>query len=317
MFLVGCARSGTTLLKRMLNAHPEIAFPRETHWIPTWYEDRIGLSSDGTVTPELITKLMDYPRFTRMGIERAHLEGLLAGASRVPYARFVSGIFELYGESVGKPLVGEKTPGYVRSLPTLHSLWPRARFVHLIRDGRDVCLSLLDWNRAPRNVGRFVTWEEDPLSTAALWWEWQVRLGLEAGAEIGTSLYREVRYEALVADPEATCRSVCGFLGVPYSESMVRYNEGRGKRRPAASAKRSWLPATAGLRDWRTQMAAQDLERFDAVAGNLLEDLGYERPVSGPGARARARAAELRRRFAEDALRRDRRLPQRWKEWLS
>lgn len=78
----------------------------------------------------------------------------------VAYSQFVSGLFDLYGRSRSKPLAGDKTPGHVRRIPELHALWPRAKFVHIVRDGRDVGLSVLGWDRSYKLAGRLVTWKE-------------------------------------------------------------------------------------------------------------------------------------------------------------
>jgi hypothetical protein len=311
VFIVGCPRSGTTLLQRMLDAHHDVAVIPETLWITRIYERRQGLSDDGFVTPKLIDRLLSKQRFVRLGIERADLEGLLSSGSR-PYASFVTDIFDLYGQARGKHLVGDKSPGYVRSIPTLHSLWPKARFVHLIRDGRDVALSAVSWRKADRVLGDFRTWPGDPWTTAALWWERSVRLGREAASTLPADSYLELTYETLVADSESACREVCSFLDLPYGAGMIHFHEGRTIPDPGLPTKRQWLPPTAGLREWRTQMPADDLERFEAAAGALLAELGYARgaPRLSPDRIARARAA--RETFAEDVARRGRPLPVRW-----
>src|SRR5262249_14931815 len=139
--------------------------------------------------------------------------------------KFLKGFFGLYARSQGKPLVGSKTPAYVRRLPTLHALWPGARFIHLIRDGRDVCLSVLAWEHAARTAGRYATWDRDPVTTAALWWERKVRLGREGGVAAGPGRYHEVRYEALVARPAEACAGLCAFLGLAYDAAMPRFHE--------------------------------------------------------------------------------------------
>jgi hypothetical protein len=310
VFIVGCPRSGTTLLKRMIDAHPQIGISRATYWIPSWFEQRRGLTPDGFVTPALISKLLAYRKFSKMNIDRSELEALLASEEPMPYSRFVSGIFDLYGKKRSKPLVGDKTPGYVRRLSTLHDLWPTARFIHLIRDGRDVCLSTLHWRKADKKRQRYPTWAEDPVSTAALWWEWQVRRGLEAGSSLGDGLYRELRYESLVARPKEQCASVSSFLSVPYSEAMLRFHEGRTQE--ASESKRRWMPATRGLRDWRTQMDPDHVERFEAVASDLLEELGYERGISRPRPQALAHATRLRARFSSGMVARGECPPLRW-----
>jgi Sulfotransferase family len=139
----------------MADAHPQLAVIHETQWLPRWYERRIGITPEGTVSPELIDRLLEFPRFLELRIEREDLEALLDGGRPVSYSSFVRGIFDLYGKAQGKTLVGEKSPGYVRYLPTLHGLWPDARVVHIVRDGRDVCQSVMNWRKADRNPGKF------------------------------------------------------------------------------------------------------------------------------------------------------------------
>jgi hypothetical protein len=317
LFIVGCARSGTTLLQRILNAHPQLAIIHETHWIPLFYRDGIGLTPEGMVTPELIPHLLGHERFrkrfTKVGIGQEDLEGLLDAGRPVPYARFVSGLFDLFGRLQGKPQVGDKTPRYVQNMRTLHALWPAARFIHLTRDGRDVCLSAINWKeRAEALAARFSTWKEHPVTTAAVLWKWRVRLGREAGQALGPGLYCEVGYEALVARPAEECARLCAFLGVPYDPAMLRFHEGHTREDPELSAKRSWLPITPGLRDWRTEMAAADVERFEAATGDLLDELGYPRAAPQPRPEAVAEASQIRDIFIRDVRSYEPVLPERW-----
>jgi hypothetical protein len=311
VFVIGCPRSGTTLLQRLLDAHPELAVINETLWITREAERRKGLTREGFVTSELVSRLFEYPRFRRLDIPREEVERLLDADAPVSYPRFVSGIFDLFGRSRGKQLVGDKSPGYVREMGTLHTLWPAAKFIHLIRDGRDVWLSVAGWKKADRSVGQFATWWEDPVATTALWWERSVRLGREAGASLNATLYHEVRYEDLVADAGRECRALCGFLGLSYDEAMLRFYEGRTRDLEAGlPSKRAWLPPTRGLRDWKAQMAPDDVERFEAVAGDLLDELGYAR--ASPRTRTDGEASRIRSAFTEDARARGRVLPARW-----
>jgi hypothetical protein len=297
LFIVGCARSGTTLVHRIVDAHPEIAITPEMHWITRQFESRNGL-----VTPELVSELSGHKRFTQFEIPREEFEGLLGSGETLPYPTFLRRVFGLYGKIKNKPLVGNKTPAYVRSIPTFHALWPDAKFVHIIRDGRDVCISILNWKKAERIVGRYASWEEDPVSTTALWWERKVRKAREDGAALGPGLYHETLYEDLVEDPERECKRLCEFLGVPYDDAMIRFHEGRERVKPGRSAKSAWLRVTSGLRDWRTQMCTGDVERFEAAAGDLLEELGYERAVPNPSSEVLEQAARIREAFTREAL---------------
>ena len=231
----------------------------------------------------------------------------------LPYARFVTALFDLYGRQRGKALAGDKTPGYVRDIDTLHALWPRARFVHIIRDGRDVCLSALNWTRKAEDFRRrFPTWDEDPVTTAALWWRWHVELGRRAGARLPPGLYHEVRYEALVEEPESACRALSAFLGLPYDDAMLRFHEGRLRRKPGLDAKHAWLPPTPGLRDWQSQMPPDALQRVEAAAGDLLADLGYPRGARRPDAEREEATARIAARFMAAAPSPGAPLPENW-----
>jgi hypothetical protein len=311
LFIVGCPRSGTTLLRRLVDTHPLVAVIDEMRWIASFFERREGLTPEGLVTPDLVDRLLAYDRFATLEINREQLARLIDTADPVPYPTFVTGIFDLYGQAQGKSLVGDKTPRYARRIGTLHTLWPHAKFVHLIRDGRDVCMSILNWKKADHALGRFSTWEVDQVSTAAVWWEWHVRLGREDGGSLAPNLYHEVRYEELVSEPAKECENLCDFLGIPYEEGILKFHERMPD--PCFYVKQNkWRPIVTGLRDWRTQMPAQDLERFEAAAGELLEALGYLRAVYDPPEEMMENTSRIRNSFRQDLLARGWRLPKGW-----
>ena len=116
------------------------------------------------------------------------------------------------------------------------------------------------------------------MSTAAFWWELNVRAGRNTGKSLGPDLYYEMRYESLVSDSKNECVRLCDFLNLPYDNSMLHYyREPVLKTNPELGERRDRQPITGGLRDWCTQMSHNDVERFEAAAGVLLKELGYER----------------------------------------
>lgn len=309
VFIVGCPRSGTTLLRRMVDAHPHIAIIPEIGWLAERYEQRRDITPDGRITPALVLDLIEkgsLGRYTRLPTGPNALQAFLHTDGAISYSAFISFLFDQYGELHGKALVGNKTVDHVRSILTLHELWPSAKFVHLIRDGRDVAASAMDWRRASKLAERFSSWSQDPVTTAALWWEWHVRLGREAGRRLDEVSYLEIRYESLVARPVEECVRLCAFLGVAYDDAMVRFHEGRQCARQGLDAKHGWMPVTPRLRDWRSQASCEDVERFEAAAGGLLDELGYERGAAELSDQRRAYA--IRRRFEFEG----RPLPEQW-----
>ena len=274
VFVVGCPRSGTTLLQRMLDAHPMLAVANDTHFIPQVI-DKVGSGDETLLTPERIEFVRNYKRFARLGIDGQAVDR--AAELATTYPEFVSALYAEMAQIHGKPLSGEKTPDYVRRIPLLHRLFPRARFVHIIRDGRDVALSTLQWAHEQKGPGRFKLWQNQPLAVCALWWAWQVDSGRRDGARIGTSQYLELHYEKLTAEPETQLRRISDFLNLPYASEMINFHEGKTREGANLSAKKAWIPATSGLRDWRKDFSFADQALFDTLSGSLLQDLGYDR----------------------------------------
>jgi hypothetical protein len=310
VFIVGCPRSGTTLLQRILDAHPQLTVIHETHWIPKFWQQAAKETPQARVTPELLRKLRKHPKFKCLGIRREELQAWFNSGQPVSYDAFVTAVFDRYGREYGKPFVGDKTPAYARSVDLLHSLWPRARFIHLIRDGRDVCLSAVNWKKPGRLLLRASTWKHDADVTAALWWEWHVRMAQKSGHKLGPKIYYEVRYEAVVNQPTEEGAKLCAFLGLPFEETMLRFHEGRTRTEAGLDPKEAWLPVMPGLRNWPTQMPAQEVERFEAAAGRLLDELGYPRAFPEPSPEAIREAARIRDAFIEDVRSPRRPLPE-------
>jgi hypothetical protein len=272
LFVVGCPRSGTTLVQRMLDAHPRLAVSNDPHFIHEGLPKRGG--RDVALTPELVERVLACRALRRLGLPEEEIRS--AAFRSATYGELVSAIYDEFARSRGKALAGEKTPRYVRFLPLLHGLFPWARILHVIRDGRDVALSMLDWAKPDRGPGRYRLWREQPIAVCALTWRWHVTTGQRDGSVLGPTLYREIGYERLIAEPEVTMRRILAFLELPFAPETVTFHAGRTRNDPRLASKDRWLPPTAGLRDWRAQMAAHDVELFEAIAGDALATLGYE-----------------------------------------
>jgi hypothetical protein len=283
----------------MLDNHPVLAVINDSHFIPAAIDGSIE-AGDGPLNPEMISRARTFRSrsgktgFFRLGL-RDRVVDEAARRART-YRGFVTELYDEVARSHGKQFAGEKTPDYVRHIPLLHHLFPRARFLHVIRDGRSVALSLREWAAAGKGPARFELWAEEPVAMCALWWRWQVGAGRRDGPALGPSSYHEVRYEELVSRPERVLDDITRFLGLPESPQMLRYHEGRMRSKPGLSAKQAWLPPTPGLRDWQQEMTAPDLDVFEAVAGDLLSELGYQRACT-------TTSPELARRSEQ------------WREW--
>ena len=259
LFCFGSRRSGTYLLERLLNTHPAVAaVPSETHLI-----------SHG-IAPLLERFHHGVRSAPRVGVVYGDRDRLLDAARDFCDTAF--GEFD----SDGARLLMERTPLHAEHGALVGELYPDAQFVHIIRDGRDVAASLV----AQR-------WGPNTIAEAAAEWQRAV-LGARQLADL--SGYREVRYEALIAEPEEQLAGLFGSLGLDDSSEAV-----------AAAAKQLERPlnigpsAQIGTQKWRRTLSDADLRAFDVVAGNLLRELGFpDSGAAGDGGRSRIRAATKR-----------------------
>ena len=287
IFVVGCPRSGTTMLRLMLDAHPELAIPPESHFIPLVARVRARYDQPSGVDAEhLAADVMRGIRFRDWRLPPETVRVAIRKRRPATLADAIECFFVAYADAHGKTRWGDKTPGYSIELPLISELFPEAVFVHLIRDGRNVALSLMEVPRPPRSFAE-----------AAQVWRSRVSTGRADGRTLGPERYLELRYEALVDDPESALRAICAMAALEYTPAMLAYHRGD----PAASVpERNWghhanlaRPPTTGLRDWRDRMSAADQQLFEAVAGGVLSDLGYERRFPDVPFAARARAAAV------------------------
>lgn len=266
LFVLGVRRSGTTLLRVMLDRSRELAIPDESYFVPQLAaRHRRGVSRD-----RFLEDLARIPTLREWGIGADDvapriIDGMQPGAA-------IGAVFETYAAAQGKARWGDKTPLYMQYLPVLEALFPTARFVHLVRDGRDAALSFLDVPRGIMTEG----WGHPRTAAGfACQWRAEVTAARRLGERVGRERFLELRYEDLVAAPEPSLRLVCGFAGIAYDDALLDY-VGRSDSARKPHQQRLNQPPTTGVRDWRTGMARDELQRFEAVAGDVLASLGYE-----------------------------------------
>lgn len=291
-FFVGCGRSGTTLVRAMFDSHPDMAIPDESNFIPRFGRRRRRYErSWGFATAAFLDDLFTQRWFRQAGLSQEATWQAFDSNPPASLPAAIRNLFALYAREHGKKLYGDKTPSYVLHLPLLADLFPEARFVHVLRDGRDVAMSLLEVGFGPRTMAE-----------AAIHWRERVGKGLTYGRQLGPTRYREVRYEDVLEDPAGTIGPLCDFVGLEFDPVMLRYFE---RADSIVSSKvykyRSVrLPPTKQIRDWRTQLPRRDLALFEVLAGDFLEEAGYERSLNGfplperVDARARALGVALR-----------------------
>lgn len=293
-FIVGVDRSGTTLLRAMLNRHPELAVPPESHFIPRLWRRRRRYGRKGRIerTERFLFDLASEERFRHWDLPLDAVRGQLVATPAQTFGEHLEAVYRAYAQQRGKTHWGDKTPEYAHIVPLLARLFSEARFVHVIRDGRDVALSMLDRKRTSRyRSGKGPLHRRAP--TPAFFWSRRIRTVRRAVAGLEAGRYCELRYEDLLDDPEGQLRRLCQFIGVEFESDMLVHDRTGLEEVPPSqrqSHTRLALPPTKGLRDWRRQMLPGEVAEFEAVARRQLARLGYPVVNRSPALSVRLRA---------------------------
>lgn len=289
VLVLGVRRSGTTLLRLILDRSPGIAIPDESHFVPQLAHRH----STPVRLDEFVEDLRRLPTLARWGITADDVLPLLRHGMATGEA--IGAVFSAHAAKHDKPRWGDKTPAYMRYLPLLERLFPGALYVHLIRDGRDCALSFL---QMPDQAATRTWAHPEDVTGFACQWVSEIRDAQALGRRVGVDRYLEVRYEHLVSDPAAVMQDICSFVAVPFEPGMLEPDEVALAEKPHH---RRLLERPSKRRDWRGEMDANDVRSFEAITGDLLAELGYELtdPMHGrPGSHARAELSWYRVRTA-------------------
>lgn len=290
LFLVGMPRSGTKLLRSLLNRSSRVGIPDvETELYPYWVGRWSGWGD--------LSRRENFSRFyaevTRLPyfVYQAKLVGVIPEQEWYSACREYSpaGVFEaLIRRDAAVPLGsdriwGDKSPSYVHHLPMLKAHFPEARFLHIIRDARDHALSMKK------------AWGKHPIRAAQRWVD-----GVEAArrdARAFPESYVELRYEDLLYDPEPLVRRCCAHLEIEFDVAMLdpgKVTENLGDARGVKGLK------VDNAEKWRTAMDPALREQIERISGPTLRSLGY--PCDYPGPAERVSPMALRVYQAQDAV---------------
>jgi hypothetical protein len=272
-FIVGSARSGTTLLRFIISSHPRLYIPPETGFVPFLLKN-----VEARLSPAQVRKVIQ--RMEQLNPAwRDMVDDYSAFYEALPEPRLEHVLDTLYRKKItdyGAVRWGDQTPPYIRYVPILNKIFPTSQFIHLIRDGRDVALSTQKtWGG---NQRPFI----DPYYSFSNWCK-DIERGKEAERLLGTDRYMEVRYEDLVQQPQQMIEQICAFLGEePHPDMLNHTRIARKIIWPIGPVKVREPISTASVQRWKTEMSLFDKKVADRVAGSTLSALGYELANVGP-----------------------------------
>jgi Sulfotransferase family len=264
VFITGLPRSGTTLLGNIIDRHHRLAIFVESFFIPQYYylqvlywplskpEKFLGLAK------AIVNEDASKRNHLTMNPDR------LTGVQPKNFARLLDVLFSDWAAAQGKVRWGDKSPGYVTKLPLFERLYPEAKFIHIMRDGRDVWLSL-------KKLG----WETNVVKVARTWAN-VLRKARRYGRSVNPSHYYELRYEDLISRPEEELKKIMEFLGEPYTEELLHAGKADGKNIAFKGWPKIHEGIEAGNRNkWEKEMSDEEIALFESQAAPILRELGY------------------------------------------
>jgi hypothetical protein len=294
IFILGSPRSGTSYLYHLLLSAGGFA---QFHTQMNVYDVLEPIYGDLGVRRHKKTMMREWlhsKAFTASGLEAAEIESKVLAECRSAgdFLRIVM------DETARKQNVDrwiDSTPTNVPHILRIRADFPEARFIHIIRDGRDVALSL-----DKRGWSRPLPWDKrNSLLAAGLYWEWIVRKGRRLGAQLGGQ-YLEIRYEGLVNEPRETLARVGRFIGRDLDYDRIQQVRIGSVKRPLTAFQDDLARGEfAPVGRWKSAFPPQQLAWFEGLVGKYLHELGYS--LANPSAAANHRLAVARMRIVYGA----------------
>lgn len=281
-FIVGVPRSGTTLLRLMLDAHPALSIPPKTNFLKLF----LGQENQKIELSEFVRKIAITPKWASFGFEPEELNQTmhsLLNESNNGLTELLRALYLSYAQKHGKIRWGEKTGTYLKSMMEISQLLPEAHFIHIVRDGRAVVSSLKKAYFAKNKA----------IQTLASHWVNSISNARIKAQQL--PYYLEVRYEDLVSAPGKELQNICSFIDLAYSNSMLCYfekaqlrleeikkNRGLGdyndadKKVAELFALTKMPPMVSRINAWKTELSGIEIAKIEHIAGPLLAELGYQ-----------------------------------------
>lgn len=289
IFVIGNPRSGTTLLRLMLAAHPDVFIPPEAGFA-MWLYPAYRSWTTGDGLDRFLGELMETRKFHLWGVTRHELEQSLGSWQPEDYGALVAGVYRCFMAKAkpGARLWGDKNNTYLREIPSIKRLYPSACFIHIVRDGRNVAASYRELGRRAI-VSEYAPDLPTGMEEIAAEWVGNLELVERSFAEFGNEGTTVVRLEDLTADAESGLTGVCDLLEIEFEPAMLRFHELIESRGGEPAEFLQWkekitLPLQPPDEErYLEDLTPGEIRVFESAAGSVLSRYGY-RVSGGPGA---------------------------------
>lgn len=274
IFIVGSPRSGTSLLSKIISSHPEIGVPFESHVYPrlyNWkecYGDISAFENKKRIAEDLVN-LETVKKWDRRPNPKKVIENIHGGK----FHHAFEGLMNAWLEEVGKRRWGEKTPHNAFFWREISEGFPSSKFIHIVRDGRDVAMS---WKKVRFGPEHFY-------SIANLWNKY-VQKAEDIKSNVSKKRFHEVKYEDILRDPNQNIKKICQFLDESFDSRMIEFyksprsypTDDRNERNLSRPLLRD------NMNKWKSSISERDLRIFESVAGETLRRYGYNLDLQDP-----------------------------------
>jgi len=276
-FIIGNPRSGTTMFRLMLTSHKTIYVPTESGWalhLSSKYQKHNDIDVDAFLADLQQCKKIEY-----WDIDYVDLKNYLKGRNK-HYRQISASVYQYCATKYGKVIYGDKNNNYLNHVEDLSQIYPESKFIHLVRDGRDVACSYRNLQKLEK--GKYFPDLPSSVIDCAYEWVKNIETIQNSLSKLKKDQYLEIRFEDLVNNTERALAKVCTFLEQDYDDNMLKFylkNRDEGLE-PEDLMK--WKQDTSKPIDtsqtgkWKHNFFAEDKLFFQTIASHTLKEYGYE-----------------------------------------
>ncbi len=278
-FILGNPRSGTSLFRMMLNSHAEVTVPPECGFVQWWYNKYKNWSLNDTSSSkrieEYVTDILSSKKIEDWGLDKEQLIALIQEKKPTNYQELSLVIYRSYNNNK-EGLIGDKNNYFIHHLDEINLIFPKAKYIHLIRDGRDVACSYLALNKL-KTKSVYVPKVANSITDIAKEWSENTE-EIEAFLENENSLL--IRYEDLLTNTQKTLQLVCDFLVIEFDGNMLNYYKEKHHDEPASTM--DWKLKTlekvdsTNFNKYKKLLSKGEIALFEGIANTQLKKFGYE-----------------------------------------
>lgn len=291
IFLLGSARSGTTLLRLLLTSHPAVVIAPESSFV-TWFADTYGDWGVEDVTSsrrtEFVSDLMGARKFVTWGLAATDIDARIVRDRPRNYSDLATIPYRMYAESIGKPDAqwGDKNNIHMDFVPQIDALFENVRFLHIVRDVRDCFVSSADIRELDSASPYKPDLSANPIEFAEAW-DSQNRRAIAALSALPSNRWETIRYEDLVASPEGTLSPALHKWGLEWDDAMLSFHVANRNQQLEPVETSEWKalvsePVTdSQVGRFRAKLSDMEISALEKAGRHTLEQFGYIPPNDG------------------------------------